>query len=189
MDFHSRLLATLRAVQPVLQERGVLVVGSEVPNLLEHAAASTPCSRVDRACALCRRSSGGRLRRFRAPTGPPGRFDEHLTSTAPILEPAASEAGDSVGGSEAENPKQKRPPEPGSRFDAKGGIRTPTVFPPLEPESAIPSCLARFCARVPQVRLRKNPPSALPAPPQANLAYEKTAKLESEREPDTSRLR
>ena len=41
MTFRDRLLATLRALQPVLEEPGVLVVGSEVPNLLQPAAAST----------------------------------------------------------------------------------------------------------------------------------------------------
>lgn len=41
MDFRARLLATLRALAPVLREPGVLVVGSEVPNLLERDAAST----------------------------------------------------------------------------------------------------------------------------------------------------
>lgn len=41
MEFRSRLLATLRAIQPVLEEPGVLVLGSEVPNLLQPAAAST----------------------------------------------------------------------------------------------------------------------------------------------------
>jgi hypothetical protein len=40
--FRDRLVATLRAVAPVLGEPGVLVVGSEVPNLLEPGAASTP---------------------------------------------------------------------------------------------------------------------------------------------------
>jgi hypothetical protein len=39
--FRDRLLATLRAVAPVLEVPDVLVVGSEVPNLLEPAAAST----------------------------------------------------------------------------------------------------------------------------------------------------
>jgi hypothetical protein len=41
MDFRSRLLRTLRAIAPVLQEPGVLVAGSEVPNLLEPDARST----------------------------------------------------------------------------------------------------------------------------------------------------
>lgn len=41
MTFRDRLLATLRAAVPVLEEPGVLVVGSEVPNLLEPNAAST----------------------------------------------------------------------------------------------------------------------------------------------------
>jgi hypothetical protein len=41
VDFRTRLLATLRCVEPVLQEPGVLVIGSEVPNLLEERAAAT----------------------------------------------------------------------------------------------------------------------------------------------------
>ncbi|HLE68049.1 MAG TPA: hypothetical protein VJH87_00080 [Vicinamibacteria bacterium] len=41
MAFRDRLVATLRAVAPVLGEPGVLVVGSEVPNLLEPGAAAT----------------------------------------------------------------------------------------------------------------------------------------------------
>lgn len=41
MSFRDRLLATLRAIQAVLDVEGVLVVGSEVPNLLEPDAAST----------------------------------------------------------------------------------------------------------------------------------------------------
>jgi hypothetical protein len=41
MDFRTRLLRTLRAVEPILWESGVLVAGSEVPNLLEPDAAST----------------------------------------------------------------------------------------------------------------------------------------------------
>ena len=41
MDFRSCLLRTLRAVRPILGEPGVLVAGSEVPNLLEPGAAST----------------------------------------------------------------------------------------------------------------------------------------------------
>lgn len=41
MDFRSELLATLGAIRPVLEEPGVLVVGSEIPNLLERDAAST----------------------------------------------------------------------------------------------------------------------------------------------------
>jgi hypothetical protein len=39
--FRERLLATLRAVEAVLEVDGVLVAGSEVPNLLEVDAAST----------------------------------------------------------------------------------------------------------------------------------------------------
>lgn len=39
--FRDRLIATLRAVQPVLDVSGVVVVGSEVPNLIEPQAAST----------------------------------------------------------------------------------------------------------------------------------------------------
>lgn len=41
MTFRERLLATLRAVEPILDVRGVLVAGSEVPNLLEVDAAAT----------------------------------------------------------------------------------------------------------------------------------------------------
>lgn len=41
VDFRRRLLRTLEAIQAVLEEPGVLVVGSEVPNLLETNAAST----------------------------------------------------------------------------------------------------------------------------------------------------
>ncbi|MBN2192903.1 MAG: hypothetical protein JW751_08805 [Polyangiaceae bacterium] len=43
MDFRTKLIETLRAIQTVLDQPGVLVVGSEVPNLLEAAAA---CSLV-----------------------------------------------------------------------------------------------------------------------------------------------
>ena len=41
MTFRDRLLGTLRLLQPVLEEPGVLVVGSEVPNLLQPEAAAT----------------------------------------------------------------------------------------------------------------------------------------------------
>ncbi len=41
MTFRDRLLATLRAVEPIFEVRGVLVAGSEVPNLLEAGAAAT----------------------------------------------------------------------------------------------------------------------------------------------------
>ena len=41
MDFRTRLLKTLHAIGPVLQEPGVLVAGSEVPNLLEPDARSS----------------------------------------------------------------------------------------------------------------------------------------------------
>lgn len=41
MTFREQLIATLRALGPVLEEPGVLVVGSEVPNLLQAGAAST----------------------------------------------------------------------------------------------------------------------------------------------------
>jgi hypothetical protein len=39
--FRDRLLATIRAARPVLASPGILVVGSEVPNLLEPGAAAT----------------------------------------------------------------------------------------------------------------------------------------------------
>ena len=41
MTFRDRLLGTIRAARPVLEHPGVLVVGSEVPNLLEPGAAAT----------------------------------------------------------------------------------------------------------------------------------------------------
>jgi hypothetical protein len=41
VTFRERLLGTLRLLQPILDEPGVLVVGSEVPNLLQPGAAST----------------------------------------------------------------------------------------------------------------------------------------------------
>lgn len=41
MAFRERLLATLRAVAPLFEEPGVMVVGSEVPNLLEPGVAAT----------------------------------------------------------------------------------------------------------------------------------------------------
>ena len=41
MSFRDRLIATIRAARPVLEADGVLVVGSEVPNLLEPGAVAT----------------------------------------------------------------------------------------------------------------------------------------------------
>lgn len=41
MDFRDRLLGTLRQMQPVLDVEGVMVGGSQVPNLLEPEAAAT----------------------------------------------------------------------------------------------------------------------------------------------------
>ena len=41
VPFRDRLLGTLRALQPILEVPGVLVAGSEVPNLLEPGAAAT----------------------------------------------------------------------------------------------------------------------------------------------------
>ena len=41
VTFRDRLLATLRAIEPILDVPGVLVAGSEVPNLLEAGAAAT----------------------------------------------------------------------------------------------------------------------------------------------------
>jgi hypothetical protein len=39
--FRDRLVATIRAARPALESPGILVVGSEVPNLLEPGAAAT----------------------------------------------------------------------------------------------------------------------------------------------------
>jgi hypothetical protein len=41
VTFRDRLVATIRAARPALEAPGVLVVGSEVPNLLEAGAAAT----------------------------------------------------------------------------------------------------------------------------------------------------
>lgn len=41
MKFRDRLVGTLRCIRPLFDIPGVLVVGSEVPNLLEPGAAST----------------------------------------------------------------------------------------------------------------------------------------------------
>ena len=41
MTFRDKLIGTLRLLQPILEEPGVLVIGSEVPNLLQPDAAST----------------------------------------------------------------------------------------------------------------------------------------------------
>ncbi len=41
MTFRDRLLATIRAARPVLEDPGVIVIGSEVPNLLEPGVAAT----------------------------------------------------------------------------------------------------------------------------------------------------
>ena len=41
LAFRERLIRTLRAIQPVLDVPGVVIVGSEVPNLIEPGAAST----------------------------------------------------------------------------------------------------------------------------------------------------
>lgn len=68
MTFRDRLLATLRAAAPVLEEPGVIVVGSEVPNLLERDAASTlvVSQDVDLAVPVSRHASvKGRLHRIR----------------------------------------------------------------------------------------------------------------------------
>jgi hypothetical protein len=40
-SFRDRLVATLKALRPLLAQDGVLVVGSEVPNLMQPGAAST----------------------------------------------------------------------------------------------------------------------------------------------------
>ena len=40
MEFRAKLLSTLKAVQSVLNVPGVMVIGSEVPNLLQPDAAS-----------------------------------------------------------------------------------------------------------------------------------------------------
>jgi len=69
VTFRDRLLGTLQLLRPVLEEPGVLVVGSEVPNLLQPEAASTlvvsqdvglaiPIDRVDRIKTRLREVEG-----------------------------------------------------------------------------------------------------------------------------------
>jgi hypothetical protein len=52
MTFRDRLIATIQAARPVLEDPGVLVVGSEVPNLLEPGAAATPAA-CGSGCDAC----------------------------------------------------------------------------------------------------------------------------------------
>jgi len=47
VTFRDRLIATIRAARPVLESPGVLVIGSEVPNLLDRGAAATSPRRAD----------------------------------------------------------------------------------------------------------------------------------------------
>lgn len=66
MTTRQRLLATLRALRPVLEVQGVLVVGSEVPNLLEPGAAATLVDSEEVAVAVpvaCHRPVKEALRR------------------------------------------------------------------------------------------------------------------------------
>jgi hypothetical protein len=68
MDFRTRLLQTLRAVEPVLREPGILVVGSEVPNLLEPEARSSLVVSLDVDIAVpveCHAAVKRRLREVR----------------------------------------------------------------------------------------------------------------------------
>ncbi len=77
MLFRDKLWATISAARAVLEEPGVLVVGSEVPNLLEPDAASTLVVSqdldigvpVDRHAAVRQRL--GDLREFRPPPDEP----------------------------------------------------------------------------------------------------------------------
>jgi hypothetical protein len=46
VTFRDRLIATIRAARPVLESPGALVVGSQVPNLLEGAAATSSSRRT-----------------------------------------------------------------------------------------------------------------------------------------------
>jgi hypothetical protein len=68
MDFRTRLLMTLRAVEPVLRVPGVMVAGSEVPNLLEPGARATLVVSRDVDIAVAVESHAGvkaRLRELR----------------------------------------------------------------------------------------------------------------------------
>jgi len=69
VTFRDRLIGTLRLLRPVLEEPGVMVVGSEVPNQLQPEAAATlvvsqdvdlaiPVDRVDRIKTRLRKVEG-----------------------------------------------------------------------------------------------------------------------------------
>jgi len=83
--FRDRLVATIRAARPVLEAEGVLVVGSEVPNLLEPGAAATLVVsqdldigvRVDRHAAVKLRLGG--LREFRPSADEPSVWTPRLS--------------------------------------------------------------------------------------------------------------
>ena len=58
MDFRSVLVRTLRAIEPVLRVPGVLVAGSQLPNLLEPGARATLVVSRDVDVAVPVRSHG-----------------------------------------------------------------------------------------------------------------------------------
>lgn len=92
MDFRSRLLATLRRLAPLFEEEGVMVVGSEVPNLLQPAVAATLVVSqdvaigvpVDRHAALKERLAG--LEGLRPAPEEPSVVPDRLS----LLEPRAA---------------------------------------------------------------------------------------------------
>jgi hypothetical protein len=100
--FRDRLVATIRAARPVLEADGVLVVGSEVPNLLEPGAAATLIVSqdldigvsVDRHAAVKGRL--GALRAFEPSTdeppvwkpGSPGLLELKFVGMDPAQDPA-----------------------------------------------------------------------------------------------------
>jgi hypothetical protein len=88
--FRDRLFATISAARAVLEEPGVLVVGSEVPNLLEPDAASTLVVSldldigvpVDRHAAVRRRLPD--LREFRPSPDEPSVWTPHSSDLLEI---------------------------------------------------------------------------------------------------------
>jgi hypothetical protein len=69
VSFRERLLGTLRGLAPILDEPGVMVVGSEVPNLLQANASSTLVVSQDVDLALPVERLGEVKKRLRALRG------------------------------------------------------------------------------------------------------------------------
>jgi hypothetical protein len=89
VTFRDRLIATLHALRPVLEEPGVLVVGSEVPNLLQLGAASTLVVSQDVDLAVPVESLSAfkrRLRQVEGLTPSPDEPSVHVPTSPMLIE-------------------------------------------------------------------------------------------------------